>query len=139
MADEEKKEEKAVEVPEKFKGLVDQVEKLTVVELAELVKVLEDKFGVSAQAPVAVAAAAPAAGEGEEAEEQSTFNVELTGAGSNKIAVIKVVREITQKGLKDSKDIVDSAPVVLQEGVGKEEAAETKKKLEEAGAQVALK
>jgi len=136
---EEKKADQPVEVPEKFKDIVDQVEKLTVMELAELVKVFEDKFGVSAQAPVAVAAAGAAAGEAGGAEEQSTFNVELTGAGANKIAVIKVVREITQKGLKDAKDMVDGAPKVVKEGVGKEEAEELKKKLEAAGAQVTLK
>lgn len=137
---EEKKEEKQVEVPEKFKGLIEKIEKLSVMELAELVKILEDKFGVSAQAPVAVAVAgAPAAGEGEGEEEQSSFNVELTGAGPNKISVIKLVREITQKGLKDAKDIVDSAPKVIKEGVSKEEAEEVKKKLEEVGAQVVLK
>lgn len=135
----DKQEDKKVEVPEKFKELVEKVEKFTVMELAELVKVLEDKFGVSAQAPVAVAGAASADGGEGEAEEQSTFNVELTGFGANKIAVIKVVREITQKGLKDSKDIVDAAPKVVKEGVGKEEAEEIKKKLEEAGAQVTLK
>ncbi|MFA5135426.1 MAG: 50S ribosomal protein L7/L12 [Patescibacteria group bacterium] len=144
MADEqqqaEKKEEKPIEVPEKFKDLVEKIEKLSVMELAELVKVLEQKFGVSAQAPIAVSAgAAPAGGDGEGAEEQSTFNVELTAAGSNKIAVIKVVREITQKGLSDSKAIVDAAPAVVKEGVGKAEAEELKKKLETAGAQVALK
>lgn len=131
------KEEKSVEVPEKFKDLVEQVEKLSVLELAELVKVLEDKFGVSAQAPVA--AAAVAAPDEEAAEEQSTFNVELTEAGSSKISVIKVVREITQKGLADSKKLVDSAPTVVQEGVGKEDAEASKKKLEEAGATVSLK
>lgn len=143
MAEEQKsneeKKDKPVEVPEKFKELVEKVEKLSVMELAELVKVLEDKFGVSAQAPVAVAGAASAAGGEGEAEEQSTFNVELIGFGANKIAVIKVVREITQKGLKDAKDIVDAAPKVVKEGVGKEEAEEIKKKLEEAGAQVTLK
>lgn len=143
MADEQKKEEKKedkpVAVPEKFKELVEKVEKLSVMELAELVKVLEDKFGVSAQAPVAAAGAVSAAGGESEAEEQSTFNVELTGFGANKIAVIKVVREITQKGLKDAKDLVDGAPKVVKEGVGKEEAGEIKKKLEEAGAQVTLK
>ena len=137
---EEKKEEKKTEVPEKFKDLIEKIEKLSVMELAELVKVLEDKFGVSAQAPVAVTAAGASAAIGEEGgEEQSSFNVELTGAGSNKIAVIKVVREITQKGLKDAKDITDSAPKVIKEGVTKEEAEEIKKKLEEAGAQVTLK
>ncbi len=131
-------EKKAVEVPEKFKDFVDKVEKLTVVELAELVKVLEDKFGVSAQAPVMTVGAA-AAGAAPAAEEQSSFNVELTASGSNKIAVIKVIREITQKGLKDAKDLVDGAPKIVKEGATKEEAAEIKKKLEEAGAQVTLK
>ncbi|MFA6098639.1 MAG: 50S ribosomal protein L7/L12 [Patescibacteria group bacterium] len=131
-------EEKKAEVPEKFKSLVSEIEKLSVMELAELVKVLEEKFGVSAQAPVAVAAAG--AGEaGAAAEEQSSFNVELTAVGGNKISVIKVVREITQKGLKDAKDMVDAAPKVIKEGATKEEAAELKKKLEEAGAQVTLK
>jgi len=132
-------EKKSVEVPEKFKDLVDKVEKLTVVELAELVKVLEDKFGVSAQAPVMAVGAAAAGGAAPAAEEQSSFNVELTASGGNKIAVIKVIREITQKGLKDAKDLVDGAPKVVKEGATKEEAAEIKKKLEEAGAQVILK
>jgi len=141
MAEEQdkKKDDKPVEVPEKFKELVEKVEKLSVMELAELVKVLEDKFGVSAQAPVAVAAGAAPAGDDGGAEEQSTFNVELTGVGGNKISVIKAVREITQKGLKDAKDMVDAAPKVVKEGAGKEEAEELKKKLEEAGAQVTLK
>jgi large subunit ribosomal protein L7/L12 len=130
-------EKKTVEVPEKFKDLIATVEKLTVVELAELVKVLEDKFGVSAQAPVM--AAGPAAGAAPAAEEQSSFNVELTAAGTNKISVIKVVREVTQKGLKDAKDMVDGAPKIIKEGATKEEAADLKKKLEEAGAQVTLK
>jgi len=133
MADEQKK----LEVPEKFKDLVEKIEKLSVMDLAELVKVLEDKFGVSAAAPVAVAAAA--AGAAPAGEEQTTFNVELTACGGNKIAVIKVVREVTQKGLKDAKDLVDSAPKVVKEGVSKEEADELKKKLEAAGATVTLK
>ncbi|MBU0598445.1 50S ribosomal protein L7/L12 [Patescibacteria group bacterium] len=131
--------EKSVGVPAKFKNIVEAVEKLTVMELADLVKVLEVKFGVSAQAPVAIAGAAPAAGGEDGAEEQSSFNVELAEAGSSKIAVIKVVREITQKGLKDAKDIVDAAPKVIKEGASKEEAEELKKKLEEAGAKVNLK
>lgn len=132
-------EEKSVEVPEKFKSLVAEIAKLSVLDLAELVKVLEDKFGVSAAAP-AMMMAAPAAGAGEAAaEEKSSFNVELTGAGSNKIAVIKVVREATGKGLKEAKDLVDGAPKMIKEGATKEEADELKKKLEEAGAQVALK
>ncbi len=131
-------EQKTVEVPEKFKSLVEQVEKLTVMELAELVKVLEGKFGVSAQAPVMAAGAAPAAGAAA-AEEQSSFNVELTAAGTNKISVIKVIREITQKGLKEAKDLVDGAPKIVKEGATKEEAADIKKKIEEAGGQVTLK
>ncbi len=133
-------EKKEVQVPEKFKALVEQIEKLSVLDLAELVKVLEEKFGVSAAAPVmAVAAAgAPAAGAAP-AEEQATFNVELTDAGANKIGVIKVIREITQMGLKDAKDLVDGAPKVIKEGVGKAEAEDIKKKLEAAGAKVTLK
>jgi len=134
------KEEETVEVPEKFKGLVEQVEKLSVLDLAELVKVLEKKFGVSASAPVmAVAAAGAAGGDVAAAEEKSTFDVELTEAGANKISTIKAVREITQKGLKEAKDLVDAAPKVIKEGVAKEEAEELKKKLEEAGAKVTLK
>lgn len=129
----------AVEVPEKFKALVEQVEKLNVIELSELVKVLEKKFGVSAQAaPVMMAAAAPV--EGADAEEEKTsFTVELSEAGANKIAVIKVVRELTQKGLKEAKDLVDGAPKAIKEGATKEEAEDMKKKLEAAGGKVALK
>lgn len=135
MADEKKE----VQVPEKFKALVEQIEKLSVLDLAELVKILEEKFGVSAAAPVmAMAAGAPAAGAAP-AEEQTTFNVELTDSGANKIGVIKVVREITQMGLKDAKDLVDGAPKVVKEGVGKAEAEDMKKKLETAGAKVTLK
>ncbi|MBU1119472.1 50S ribosomal protein L7/L12 [Patescibacteria group bacterium] len=136
---EDKKEEKEVEVPAKFKDLVKTIEEMSVLELSELVKVLEDKFGVSAAAPVAVAAAAGAGGDAGAAEEKSSFDVELTGAGGQKIAVIKVVKEITGKGLKDAKDIVDGAPAILKEGAAKDEAEELKKKLEEAGATVTLK
>src|SRR5262245_15115550 len=100
-------EQKNVEVPEKFKALVEQIEKLAVLDLAELVKVLEDKFGVSAAAPAMMMAAPAAGGDAAAAEEKSSFNVELTSAGANKIAVIKVVREATGKGLKDAKDLVD--------------------------------
>lgn len=128
-------------VSEKFKGLVEQIEKLSVLDLAELVKVLEGKFGVSAAAPM-VAMAAPAAGGAPTtvgAEEQTTFNVELTEAGSNKIGVIKVLREVTALGLKDAKDLVDSAPKMVKEGVAKAEAETIKKKLEEAGAKATLK
>lgn len=134
-------EKKSVEVPEKFKALVEQIEKLSVVDLAELVKVLEDKFGVSAAAPMmmgAMPAAAGAAGEAG-AEEKSTFNVELTSAGGSKIAVIKVLREVTGKGLKEAKDLADAAPKMVKENASKEEAEELKKKLEEAGASVTLK
>lgn len=133
----EVKEEK-VKVPEKFKKLVEEIEKLSVLDLAELVKILEKKFGVSAVAPVAVAAFPDAAAQGV-AEEKTEFNVELTESGPNKIAVIKLVREITGKGLKEAKDIVDAAPKVVKEKVKKEEAEELKKKLEEAGAKVELR
>ncbi|MBN1258273.1 50S ribosomal protein L7/L12 [Candidatus Peregrinibacteria bacterium] len=114
------------------------VEKLSVLELADLVKAMEEKFGVSAAAPVAVAAAGGAAA-GAPAEEKDSFNVELTAAGANKINVIKVVREITGLGLKEAKDLVDGAPKAVKEGVKKEEAEKMKKDLEAAGAQVALK
>ncbi len=140
MTDEQKpQEEVKAEVPAKFKSLVEEIEKLTVMELADLVKVLEDKFGVSAQAPVAVAGAAPAAGDAAAVEEQTSFNVELTAAGQNKISVIKVVREVTEKGLKDAKDMVDGAPKVIKEGVDKAEAEEIKKKIEDAGGTAVLK
>lgn len=132
-------EQKVVEVPEKFKSLVEQIEKLSVLDLSELVKVLEDKFGVSAAAPVVAMAAGPVAGAAPAAEEQTSFNVELTDAGANKIGVIKVLRELTQLGLKDAKDLVDAAPKMVKEGVGKEEAETMKKKLEEAGAKATLK
>ncbi|MDD3487431.1 MAG: 50S ribosomal protein L7/L12 [Candidatus Moranbacteria bacterium] len=147
MTDEVKKEEtaaeekKAVEVPEKFKALVEQIEKMSVLELSELVKILEEKFGVSAAAPMMMAAG-PAAGAGEAgeaAEEKSEFDIELTEAGGQKINVIKVVREVTGQGLKDAKDLVDAAPKVIKEKVAKAEAEEIKKKLEDAGAKVALK
>jgi large subunit ribosomal protein L7/L12 len=130
-------EAKTVEVPEKFKTLVDQVEKLSVMELAELVKVLEEKFGVSAAAPMMMAG--PANGGAAAAEEQTEFTVELTDAGANKINVIKVVREVTGLGLKEAKDIVDAAPKAVKENIAKAEAEELKKKLEEAGAKVTMK
>lgn len=128
------------EVPEKFKGIVSEIEKMSVLDLSELVKVLEDKFGVSAAAPMMMGAM-PAAGDGEEGgnAEKSSYDVELTSAGSAKIAVIKLVREITGKGLKESKDLVDAAPQVVKAGVNKAEADELKAKLEEAGATVELK
>lgn len=136
----EEKDEKIV-VPEKFKKLVEEIEKMSVVDLAELVKLLEKKFGVSAAAPVVVAA--PAAGAGvAPAEEKSVFNIELKEVGPKKIDVIKVVRDITGKGLKESKDLVDaaaSAPQLIKENSKKEEAEDIKKKFEAAGAKVELK
>lgn len=124
-------------VPEKFKALVEQIEKLSVLDLAELVKVLEGKFGVSAAAPMMMAGAPTAAAEA--VEEKSSFNVELTEGGANKIAVIKVIRELTQIGLKDAKDLVDGAPKMVKEGVAKADAEAWKKKLEEVGGKVTLK
>lgn len=132
-------EQKTIEVPEKFKGIVDQLSALSVIDMAELVKILEDKFGVSAAAPVMMAGAAPAAGAAEAAEEKTNFDVELAEAGPNKISVIKVVREATQKGLKEAKDLVDGAPKVIAEALAKAAAEDLKKKLEEAGAKVVLK
>ncbi len=117
--------------------LVAEIEKLTLLEAADLVHALEDKFGVSAAAPVAVAAAAPA--EAEEVEEKTNFDVELTSFGSNKIAVIKVVRALTSLGLKEAKEAVEGAPKVILEGAKKEDAEDAKAKLEEAGATVTLK
>ena len=129
--------EEAVEVPAKFKKLVEEIEKMTVLELSELVKVFEKKFGVSA---AAVAVAGPAAaGAGAEEEGKSTVDVELTDAGASKVAVIKVVKEALTLGLKEAKDIVDAVPSMLKQGMKKEEAEELKKKLEEAGAKVTLK
>jgi large subunit ribosomal protein L7/L12 len=128
-----------IEVPEKFKGLVDQIDKLSALELSEFVKVLESHYGVSAAAPMAMMAAAPAAGGAGAAEEKTSFTVELTSAGGNKISVIKAVKEITGLGLKEAKDIVDGAPKAIKEGVAKADAEEMKKKLEEAGATVTLK
>jgi len=136
----EDKQETKVEVPKKFKDLVQQIEEMSVLELSELVKVLEDKFGVSAAAPVAVAAVGAAAGgEQADAEEKSSFNVELADAGAQKIAVIKAVREATQMGLKDAKDLVDKAPTTIKENVPKEEAEALKKAIEAAGGKVELK
>lgn len=121
-----------------FDNIVSEIEKLTALELSELVKTLEDKFGVSAAAPMMMAASGPAAG-GAAAEEKTEFTVELTEAGANKINVIKVVREATGKGLKEAKDLVDGAPKAIKENAPKAEAEELKKKLEEAGAKVTLK
>lgn len=127
-----------VVVPEKFQSLVSEIEKMSVMDLSELVKVLEEKFGVSAAAPM-MAMAMPGAGAAAAVEEKSSFDVELTAAGENKIGVIKVVKEITGLGLKEAKDMVEAAPKVVKAGAKKEEAEELKKKLTEAGATVTLK
>ena len=127
-----------VVVPEKFQKLVSEIEKMSVLELSELVKVLEEKFGVSAAAPMMMGAM-PAAGEAAAVEEKSEFDVEVTACGASKINVIKVVREVTGLGLKDAKDLVDAAPKVIKEKIAKKDAEEMKKKLEEAGATVTLK
>jgi large subunit ribosomal protein L7/L12 len=123
---------------EKVTKLIEDVKTLTVLELSELVKALEEEFGVSAAAPVAVVAAAPAA-EAAPAEEQTEFTVTLLAAGEKKLDVIKVVRAITGLGLKDAKDFVDGAPKTVKENISKEEAEELKKSFEEAGAKVEVK
>lgn len=134
---EETKANEKVSVPAKFKDIVSEIEKMSVLDLHELVKVLEEKFGVSAST---VASAGPvAAGAGEEAEVKNAFNVELTASGEQKIAVMKVVKEVLTLGLKEAKDLVDGAPSILKEGMKKAEAEEFKKKLEAAGAKVTLK
>lgn len=129
-------EEKNVVVPAKFEKLVGEIEKMSVLDLAELVKILEEKFGVSASAPAMMMAPAAAAAA---VEEKDAFDVEITDGGANKINVIKAVRELTEMGLKEAKDLVDGAPKVLKEGVKKAEAEAMKKRLEEAGAKVTLK
>jgi large subunit ribosomal protein L7/L12 len=133
MADEVKDLPKLTDNAQK---VIEMVEKMTVLELADLVKVMEDKFGVSAAAPVAVAAAPTEAAP--EVEEKSVFNIVLKDSGSNKIGVIKVVREITELGLKEAKDLVEAAPQTVKEGVKKEDAESYKAKFEEAGATVEL-
>ena len=127
-----------VVVPAKFEKLVAEIEKMSVLDLSELVHVLEEKFGVSAAAPMMMGAAAPAAA-AEAAEEKTEFDVELTAAGAQKINVIKAVREATGLGLKEAKDLVDAAPKVIKEKIAKADAEALKKKLEEAGATVVLK
>ena len=124
---------------EKVTKLIEDVKALTVLELSELVKALEEEFGVSAAAPVAVAAAPVAGGAAPAGEEKTEFDVVLKAAGANKINVIKVVREVTGLGLKEAKELVDGAPKAVKEGVSKADAEEMKKKLEEAGAEVELK
>ena len=128
-------EENSVVVPEKFQKIVSEIEKMSVIDLNELVKVFEAKFGVSA-----TAIAAPSTGSGQVAEEEkSSFAVELTDSGANKIAVIKVIKEVLALGLKEAKDLVDAAPSVLKPDMKKEEADAFKAKIEEAGGKVTLK
>ena len=133
-------EETTVEVSPKLGEIIEPIGGLTVMELAELVKAMEDKFGVSAAAPVMMAGAAAAGGDaGEAAAEQTEFDVVLTGPGDKKIQVIKVVREITSLGLKEAKALVDEAPKAVKEAVAKAEAEEIQAKLQEAGATVEIK
>ena len=133
-------EEKTIDLSKEEKAVIDALEKLNVVQLNNVVKFMEQEYGISAAAPVAVAAAGGAAGgDAGAAEEKDEFDVELTEAGGQKIAVIKVVREITGLGLADAKAAVDSAPKVIKEGAKKEEAEEIQKKIEEAGGKVTLK
>ena len=139
MTEDNKVADAPVEIPAKFKSIIDAVEQMSVIDLNELVKALEKKFGVSV---VAMAVAAPAGGAEattEGGEEKSVFTVELTDTGAQKIAVIKVVKEALAMGLKEAKDLVDAAPKVLKEGVKKAEAEELKKKIEGAGGKVTLK
>ncbi|MBI4123213.1 MAG: 50S ribosomal protein L7/L12 [Parcubacteria group bacterium] len=129
------------EVSKKLEGIIGEIEKLSVLELADLVKALEEKFGVSASAPVMVQAAPAAAEDSAGAEEKSAFTVKLTEVGAQKIEVIKVVRDVTGKGLKEAKDVVDAAaagPQVVAENLKKEDAEALKKKFETAGAKVEL-
>ena len=124
---------------EKVTNLIEEVKALTVLELSELVKALEEEFGVSAAAPAAVAVAAPVAGDAPAAEEKTEFDVILKSAGANKINVIKVVKEATGLGLKEAKALVDGAPKAVKEGISKDDAEALKAKLDEAGAEVELK
>ena len=133
----EKTKNEEVIIPEKFKKIVEEIEKMSVLDLNELVKVFENKFGVSATA--VAAGPASANGSGEAKEEKSAFTVELADAGAQKIAIIKIVKEVLALGLKDAKDKVDAAPIVLAENMKKEDAENLKKKIEEAGGKVNLK
>ncbi|PIR75428.1 MAG: 50S ribosomal protein L7/L12 [Candidatus Magasanikbacteria bacterium CG_4_9_14_0_2_um_filter_42_11] len=140
MSEETTEEKKAVEVPAKFKSLVEEIEKMSVLDLAELVKVLEEKFGVSASAPAMMMAPQGGAGDaGAAAEEKTAFTVELTEAGANKIAVIKAVKAATGLGLAEAKGLVDNVPSAIKENAPKAEAEELKKSIEEAGGKVELK
>mgnify|MGYP002152598996 CR=1 FL=1 len=133
-------EKTTVEVPAKFADLVKTIEEMSVLDLSELVSILEDKFGVSAAAPAMMMAGPAAAGaDAGGADEQTEFTVELTDAGSNKIAVIKAVKAATGLGLAEAKGLVDGAPAAIKENLPKEEAEELKKQIEEAGGSVTLK
>ena len=129
----------AITLTKEEQAVIDALEKLNVIQLNNVVKFMEKQYGISAAAPVAVAAAPAAGGAAPAGEEKSSFDVELTDGGAQKIAVIKVVRELTQLGLGEAKDLVDKAPAVLKKGVAKAEAEDMKKKLEAAGAKVTLK
>jgi len=135
----ETKTEESVELSDQSKKIIENIEGMTVLELSNLVKALEDKFGVVAAAPVAVAAVGGGAAAADEGASDSTVNVVLAEVGDKKIQVLKVVRELTGLGLKEAKEIVDSAPKAIKEGVEKEEAEDMKKKLEEQGAKVEFK
>ena len=140
MPEEVAVEKEAKATDPKVESILKSIEEMTVLQLSELVKALEDRFGVTAAAPVAMAAgpAAGAAAPAEEAEEKTEFDVTLKSAGSQKIQVIKVVRSLTNLGLKEAKDLVDGAPNKLKEGISKEEAEEMKAKLEEVGAEIEI-
>ena len=127
------------EVPAKFKDIVETVSKMSVLDLSELVKVLENHFGVSAAVPMAVATAPAGGGDAVVVEEKTSFAVHITAGGDQKIQVIKVLREVTSLGLKEAKDLVDGAPKLVKEGLSKADAEEMKKKLEAAGAKVEIK
>lgn len=127
-----------IKIPEKFKNIIEAIEKMSVIDLAELVKVLEKRLGVSAQAPVMAVAAAPTAASAPAQEAKTSFNVILKDAGAQKIAVIKLVKDITGKGLKEAKDMVEAPPQTLKENAPKEEAEKIKKDLEAIGAKVEL-
>lgn len=137
MTDETITSAETVEIPAKFKTIVESIEAMSVLELHELVKLFEKKFGVSAQAVAVAAPGAAAAGVAE--EEKTSFDVELTSGGAQKIAIIKVIKEVLGLGLKEAKDLVEGAPAMLKEGMKKEDADDLKKKIEEAGGKVTLK
>ncbi len=126
-------------IPERFKEIIDAIGKMTMMELADLIKAMEKAFGVSAQLAVSAAAPQVVADSGTKDEEKSSFTIELKSAGSQKIQVIKVLRDLTGLGLKEAKDLVDAAPKIVREGVDRKQAEEIKQKLESAGAVVELK